>query len=440
MATADALRQGLECLRAGRLAEGERFLRQVLSVEPNNAVALHHLGLLAQHVNNLPAALEFMRKAAQAAPTSIEYLGRLALLLESLGQIAEARECYLRAADIPGMTADSFAGGAAALGRMFFLDDALAFSRRALALDPRNGRAYNNLGQAHASLGEVEKAVDAFREAVRFGNPSGPHNFLFYLHFHPAYDGRMIYEEHRNWAKQHADPLAKAIPPKRNLTGGKLRIGYVSSEFFDHPVGRLIEPVLANHDRSQFEIVCYSGVTRPDAVTTRHRSHATLWRDVLKLNDEQLAQVIHEDQIDILVDLTLHMSGSRLLAFARRPAPVQVTWLGYPGTTGLAAMDYRITDPHLDPPGPGNESEYSEKMHRLPHSFWPYAGPSEAPPVNPLPAATNGYVTFASFNNLLKFNEGVYDAFAAILHAVPSSRLLMLNNRSAAALSSTLGS
>jgi predicted O-linked N-acetylglucosamine transferase (SPINDLY family) len=207
----------------------------------------------------------------------------------------------------------------------------------------------------------------------------------------------------------------------------RLRVGYISPDFRMHPLSRLLEPVLANHDRSQFEVVCYYTGTQVDSMTATIRSHAAAWRDASGADDALLTDQIRRDGIDVLVDLSLHMDGNRLGVFARRAAPVQVTWLGYPGTSGLSTMDYRFSDPHLDAPG-SHARVYTEQTIRLPHSFWPYRPPPGGPPVNRLPALERGSVTFASFNNPAKFNPTVYDAFARILSAVEGSRLLLLNN------------
>jgi predicted O-linked N-acetylglucosamine transferase (SPINDLY family) len=191
-----------------------------------------------------------------------------------------------------------------------------------------------------------------------------------------------------------------------------------------HPVALFINPLLGLHDYSRFEVFCYSDVPAEDVYTARLRSYVSAWRDTLKLSDQQLADTVRADQIDILVDLNMHMSGSRLLAFARKPAPVQVTYLAYCGTTGLETMDYRLSDPYLDPPGT-DESVYSEKTIRLPHSYWCYVTASDAPPVGPLPAQNRGYVTFGCLNNYCKVTPPTFDAWFEILRRVPGSRLLL---------------
>jgi predicted O-linked N-acetylglucosamine transferase (SPINDLY family) len=254
------------------------------------------------------------------------------------------------------------------------------------------------------------------------------HSSLVYsLHFCPGTDARTLYEEHRRWDRRFAEPIARLILPHPNEPAPErlLRIGYVSPDFRDHVVGRNLLPLFRAHDRRQFEIFCYSGVTRPDAVTELFRGHTDAWRDVTDRTDEQLAQVVREDRIDILVDLTLHMVGNRLLVFARKPAPVQVTFAGYPGTTGLSAIDYRLTDPYLDPPGL-HDDHYSEESVRFFDSFWCYDPLDREPAVNPLPALANGFVTFGCLNHFGKVNRPVLRLWAEVMCAVAGSRLLLL--------------
>ncbi|MGD0390961.1 MAG: hypothetical protein ABSC42_18605, partial [Tepidisphaeraceae bacterium] len=203
------------------------------------------------------------------------------------------------------------------------------------------------------------------------------------------------------------------------------RIGYVSPDFREHCQSFFTIPLLSNHDRKAFEIFCYADLRRPDAVTQRIRGYAQVWRSILGTTDEEAARKIREDRIDILVDLTMHMAKNRMLLFARKPAPVQAAWLAYPGTTGLSAMDYRLTDPYLNPPGL-NDHFYSETSIRLPDSFWCYDPHATEPAVTSLPAQTNGYVTFGCLNNFCKVNEPVLQLWAQVLKTIPRSRFMLL--------------
>jgi protein O-GlcNAc transferase len=182
---------------------------------------------------------------------------------------------------------------------------------------------------------------------------------------------------------------------------------------------------LSSHDHKQFEVFCYSAVEQPDAITERLRSCADGWRETARLSDEKVAEMVLADRVDILVDLTMHMAGNRLQLFARKPAPIQVTWLAYPGTSGLSAMDYRLSDPYLDPPGMFEEC-YSEQTIRLPESFWCYDPLTQDPALNALPALTAGHITFGCLNNFCKVNAGVLTLWSRVLQAVPGSRMIIL--------------
>lgn len=202
-------------------------------------------------------------------------------------------------------------------------------------------------------------------------------------------------------------------------------MGYVSPDFHAHSVAYFIEPVLARHDPAAVETYCYAEVAQPDAFTEHMKTLAAHWRGTFGRSDDEVADMIRNDAIDILIDLAGHTAHNRLAVFARRPAPVQVTYLGYPNTAGLPQMDYRLTDAAADPPG--QEVYYTESLVRLPQGFLCYAPPHESPAVGPLPAATGGCITFGSFNALPKMNNEVIALWARVLQSVPGARLILKN-------------
>ncbi len=238
-----------------------------------------------------------------------------------------------------------------------------------------------------------------------------------------------MFEEHLEWARRHAEPLTAAAPPLTNDPDPdrRLRVGYVSPYFREHAVNFFTEPLITSHDHGAFEIFLYSDNRRDNDATERLRAASDHWRDVRYKSHAELAELVREDRIDILVDLTGHIALHRLLAFARRPAPVQVTYIGYQNTTGMSAMDYRLTDERADPPG--TDCYYTEKLARLPRSYFCYRPAEDVPEVTPLPALANGHVTFGSFNNFTKVTPQVIDTWIEILRRVPDSRLLVLANR-----------
>ncbi len=225
--------------------------------------------------------------------------------------------------------------------------------------------------------------------------------------------------------RQHAVPLAAGIPQHAQVRDchGRPRLGFVSPDLRRHPVGYFLIRVLENLDQDQFETICYSDQIVKDDMTHRLQAAATEWRDVLGMSDERLAEQIRADRIDILFDLAGHTGSNRLLVFARKPAPIQVTWIGYEGTTGLAAMDYLLAD-HLMIPE-GSERFYRESVLRMPDGYLCYDPPETAPPVGPPPSWKNGFATFGSFNNLAKVTPEVVSVWAGILRGAPTARLVM---------------
>ena len=255
-------------------------------------------------------------------------------------------------------------------------------------------------------------------------------NLIRVLHYHPDYDLHAIWEECKHWNSQHAEPLRRDFRPHTNVPDPerRLRIGYVSPELRGHVESLFTIPLLSNHDHDRFEVCCYVQSTRPETLTEPVRHYADLWHSIAGLSDAQAAELVRHDQIDILIDLKVHTADNRLLLFARKPAPVQVSWLGYPGTTGLTAIDYRLTDPYLDPPALFDAFSAEESL-RLPDTFWCYGPQTDEPPVNALPALESGAITFGSLNNSCKVNDQCLALWARVLKAVPRSRIILLAPR-----------
>ena len=309
------------------------------------------------------------------------------------------------------------------------LDDALAVYQECLALSPGQAEAHLGAGIVAQELGLIDDALASFTRAID-ANPGltkAQSGRLFALNLHPGYSPEEIAGEHRLWAARHADSLDNPRLSHINdrNPSRRLRIGYVSSHFRDHAVNFFIEPILANHDRAQFEVYCYSDVLQPDQVTRRLQSYTPAWRNIVGLSDSEVANRIRQDCIDIFVDLNGHMGENRLLVFARKPAPIQITYLGYQATTGIAAMDYRLTDAQADPPGK-TDSWHTEKLIRLPCSYFCYRPPAESPEMVDPPCLKSGCVTFGSFNNFTKVTREMLSLWARILTAAPSARLKIL--------------
>jgi protein O-GlcNAc transferase len=384
----------------GRFDEAIASLREVVRLTPNDADAHYSLGWIYGLTGNLDESAAAYRRAIALRPNFVGALTNLGITLHTKGQVAESLDADFR--------------------------DGMAAFREVVRLKP-DAAAWSNLGSALMKIGEHDEAMAAYQKSIHL-NPNVPsvHSSMIYAaHFHPAFDSPKLLAIARQYAdlvEPHFSGKLAAHPNDRSANR-RLRVGYVSPDFRHHPIARFLLPLLQHHDSEKVEIFCYSGVTRPDDTTERFKPRSS-FVEVARLSDDQLAQCIRADKIDILVDLSLHMPGNRLATFARKPAPVQVTWLGYVSTTGLAAMDYRLTDAILNPPGDG-DANYSEKSIRLPHSYWCYEPYITEIAVNPLPAAENGFVTFGCFNGFLKVTAAALDLWAGILSAVPRSRLLI---------------
>ncbi len=287
---------------------------------------------------------------------------------------------------------------------------------------------HNNLANLYKDRGQISPAIEHFRLAVEF-DPSlimAQSNLVFALNYSNDYQPEQIYQEHLNWYESVALPFTKEIKPHHNdlKPHRRLKIGYVSKDFGCHPVSYFFGSILARHNRSEFEMICYSNNPNTDDLTRLLQQLADGWRQIDTLNDQEVAELIRQDQIDILIDLSGHTAGNRILVFARKPAPIQVTYLAYPNTTGLSTMDYRLTDAWADPLGT-TEHLHTEELIRLPHGFLCYQPPSNTPPVSELPLLQKGYVTFGCFNNLAKVNLELVGYWCQILDSLPTAKMII---------------
>ncbi len=423
----DILREATGHHEAGRLAQAVALYRQAIAVSADSAAVYCNLGSALKSQGDVEGAMGCFQRALALAPDAPEVHNNLGNAYQQTGRLDEAADCYERAIALRSDYAEAHANLGSVRGEQGLHDEAIACCREALRLRPDSARIHSNL--------------------------------LYALHFHPASDSWSLYEEHRRWNEVHAAPLARFHRPHGNdpSPDRPLRMGYVSADFLAHPVGRFLAPLLPAHDRERFRIFCYASQARQDAMTRRLRSHAHVWRDVSAVDDERLAAMIRQDGIDILVDLTMHMAGSRLLVFARRPAPVQVTYLAYCGTTGLNAIDYRLSTAVLD--AGGFAECCAERTMLLPATYWCYEPQGESPDAGgdsslsrpgtpdrggfgetalPLPmtldttrvpgeppAARCGRVTFGCLNNFRKVTEPTLDAWCRVLAGAEGSRLVL---------------
>ncbi|MGA3065660.1 MAG: tetratricopeptide repeat protein [Tepidisphaeraceae bacterium] len=411
---------------AGELDQAIPFLRKAAELQPGNILAWEKLGDGLRRLGKLEEALGVFQRVAQIAPRRPEIHNYLGVTLAALGRTAQAVEAFGSAIRLKPDYADPHSNLGLCLQSSGETQRAIDEFETAIRLRPNFPAAYNNLAILFKEGGQLDRAIEAYRKAL-VHQPNlvqGHDNLLLALHAHPDYDAAAIFREHSQWNRNHAQGLERKGHGNSREADRRLKIGYVSPDFREHSVGAFLEGLLANHDPSQVEIFCYSDAAREDLATQRFKMMAHHWRNLIGLSDEQVAEMIRRDGIDILIDLAGHTADNRLLVFARKPAPVQVTYLGYPATSGLTAMDWRLTDAWADPAGE-SEAFHSEKLMRLPRTFLCFTPPAAAPAVGRLPALANGGVTFGSFNYLPKINPGVVEVWSEILRQVPGSRLLI---------------
>jgi len=312
------------------------------------------------------------------------------------------------------------------LGRF---DESIASSRRAVELDPAFADAYNNLGLALISQGQPAEAVNIFRKTIELRpNILTSHsNMLLTLQYVSGLDPMDVFQEHAHYGELLEAPLKPHWQPHKNLPDPerRLKIGYLSGDFRNHSIAFFMEPIFSNHDKSQIEIYAYYNHTQRDRYTDQIAASFDHWIPCADMSDDELAERIRNDQIDILIDLSGHTAFNRLPVFARKPAPLQATWQGYQATTGLTSMDYRITDDSMDPVGT-TEQYHTETLVRIPSSGQ-FKPAENSPELNPLPALSGGKFTFGCLNNLAKINQDVIRLWARILHALPQSQFMLGN-------------
>jgi protein O-GlcNAc transferase len=450
-------------LRANKeLEPAAAAFSRAVELQPEFGEALNNLGTVLRLQNKLEESIAAYRRALVLRPEAGEIYKNLGNALSARGEVAEAIDAYrqavklrpddhatafslgnllltsgqagesvrvLRAAQVllpssPELL-NNLANGLFVLGE--FTAAAEVFSQL-IALKPDFAVGHNNLGNVRKELGQIEAAMDCFRQALMLERNPGFHsNLLFTMHLLEPPDPAAIFQEHVSWDRIYGNrPEARTRSHDNDRDPDRrLRIGFVSTDLRDHPVAFFLEDLIANLDANQVEVFAYYAGPRPDAVTQRFMRLVPNWRNIAQVDDSRAAEMIREDRIDILVDLSGHTAGSRLLIFTHKPAPIQINYLGYPATSGLATMDYRMTDEYADPIAK-TERFHSEELIRLPRTFAVFRPPETAPPVGPLPAANRGFVTFGSFSTASKIGNSVLKAWGEILHRVKDSQLLIM--------------
>ncbi|SNS15161.1 Predicted O-linked N-acetylglucosamine transferase, SPINDLY family [Noviherbaspirillum humi] len=418
----EALRQ------SGQLEAADIAHAAALQRDPMYLPAHAGLALALQALQERAVALQLPQEASALQRRLASVFNNHGNALLGLGQVLEAIALYRRAIDCFPEYPLAWSNLGNALRTAGQVTEAEQACRRAVQLDPACSPAWNNLGNALVEQARFEEAPACYERALQLGSsPEAEHNSgsgsLFNLLCLPELSDAEIAARHREWGQAYPAPLGKVWRNSRQAER-RLRIGYLSPDFRVHAMAHFIEPLLAHADREATEIVCYAQGPGMDERTRRlmQYGHRGTW--VHGLDDAALARLIEDDGIDILVDCAGHTHGTRLKALAAKPAPVMMTWLGYLGTTGLPAMDYRLTDAWVDPPGM-TEDQHTEKLLRVPGGMMAYQPHDDFPEVSGLPLRRNGHVTFGSLNNIQKINVTVVREWARLLQAMPDAKLLL---------------
>ncbi|KAK8473623.1 hypothetical protein PHAVU_001G192300 [Phaseolus vulgaris] len=414
----------------GDINQGVALYKKALYYNWHYADAMYNLGVAYGEMLKFDMAIVFYELAFHFNPHCAEACNNLGVIYKDRENLDKAVECYQLALSIKPNFSQSLNNLGVVYTVQGKVDAAASMIEKAIMANPTYAEAYNNLGVLYRDAGDISRAIDAYEQCLKIDPDSrnaGQNRLLAMNYIDEGIDDT-LFEVHRNWGSR----FMRLYPRYTSWGNTKdpdrpLVIGYVSPDYFTHSVSYFIEAPLVYHDYSNFKVIVYSAVVKADAKTIRFREKVTkkggIWKDIYGIDEKKVADMVREDQVDILVELTGHTANNKLGMMACRPAPVQVTWIGYPNTTGLPTIDYRITDSLADPPE--TKQKHVEELVRLPECFLCYTPSPEAGPVSSTPALSNGFITFGSFNNLAKITPKVLQVWARILCAIPNSRLVV---------------
>ena len=420
----DPLQAALAHHQRGELDAAAALYAAALARSPTQPAILNNLGLVRSAQGKAVEAAALWRQALAIDPRFADAHVNLANVAFEAGRLEEARGHYETALAADARHVAALANGGALALRERHYSRAREWLERATALAPASVDAWVNLGRAFAECGYAERAIAAFDRAlaIRPDDSAARANRLLAMHYAEALSPEAIFQAHVA-AGQRIEESPRAHAPVGARRSTALRIGFVSGDFNDHAVMRFFEPVLVHRDRSRWSAVLLATSPREDGVTARLRALADDWASIAGLSDDDATRLVRAHDLDVLIDLSGHSAGSRPGLFARRPAPLAASWIGYLGTSGLTSIGYRLTDAIADPPGL-TQRWHTEKLWYLP-ALWAYAPPSDAPAVDALPATLAGHVTFGSANNPSKITQATLALWSDVLDAVPASRLLV---------------
>lgn len=455
--------KALECHKNGFLDQADAFYQQALQIDRQNFDALHFLGLLRHQQGKNNVAESLIRSALKIRPSSSHAHYNLGVVLQALGKYREAILEYKKTIELDAKYALAYNNMGTIYRHLESNDTAIEYYEHAVKADPNCAQALSNLGaalnrgkrdivkavelcekavainpvlpEAYVALAysygrqnRLKEALDALRRAIEL-NPSlsSEHSTLaMNIQYLGDLTKEQIFQEHLRWDQLHGKQnYNSALTLQNDLVPEKrLRIGYISGDFYYHSVSFFFEPLLEVRDKNNFEVYCYYNSKKADYITERFQKSADVWRDITTCSVDELVNMVREDRIDILIDLSGHTPSNCLVAFSHRMAPIQMTYIGYPNTTGLKAMDYRVTDKWADPVGITDQL-HTEQLIRLNGGFLCYRPNDFAPETKEPPFKRNGFVTFGSFNNFCKISDANVRIWSKILNSVPGSKLLL---------------
>jgi predicted O-linked N-acetylglucosamine transferase (SPINDLY family) len=415
---------GMVLKAQNHLEEAKATLQQALAIKPQYAEAMYNLANIDLALGQLENAIEHYRQALGIKPDYADAYNNLGTALKEQGHVKLAMENYRQAIAVNPHHAGAYNNLAILFRDQGEASAADEMARRALQIRPDFADAYNTLGNIRSWQGKPDAAVEMFEKALELApdHVSAHSNLVMMMQYLPRYSADDLLAAAQDWNARHARSLPRLAPPTNSPDPQRrLRIAYVSADFHNHPVGFFFEAVLDQHDKTEHEIFCYYNGNHHDALTARLQQSADHWRIIKGQTDQAVAERIRQDGIDILIDLSGHTQGHRLLVFPRRPAPIQLSWMGYFATTGVDGMDYIIADRFVIPPA--EERFYTEQVERLPHGYLCFTPPELPIAVGPLPAHAQDRITFGCFNNPAKITPDVIACWSRLLHALPNARL-----------------
>jgi predicted O-linked N-acetylglucosamine transferase (SPINDLY family) len=415
---------GIVFTRLHRLEDAVTAFRRAVALRPDFADAYYNLGLALFDLGRMSDSIDVYKQALALSPHVPEILNNLGNALFRAGQIDESVIHLRHAISVDPAHFRAFGNLGNSLWAQGHMTEAIAVYRKTLALHPDDLSTLNNLAGTLRETGDLAGALDCYKKARRIEplNSDVHSNYIYTLHCVPGMTPQEILKEQKEFDRAHAQPTWPAHDNDRN-PDRRLRIGYVSADFRDHVAGWNLLAIFQRHNQQDVEICCYSNGTRTDPITDRLKSLASRWHSIAALKDDRAAGLIRADKVDILIDLSMHSAHNRLPLFGRKPAPVQISYLGYCGAAGLSTIDYRFSDPYLD--DAQTEKDYLEKTLYLPQSYWCYQPAGQSPEPGPPPADAKGQITFGCLNNFAKDSLPAQALWAKILRQVKDSRLLI---------------